>query len=159
MLGRSVRAKVHDMLNYLMTNTQFAPKAGDGFTAGDTCANTARLLHRELPSQAAGVPVAPFLDPICDVVLVRPKKQMVRIAAQRGVASVQYVQPVWNRAVCQLPCDAVGSFGDDGVVRNGHLSIPVGPNESRPQPALVFSASGNLRPEAFVEGRAVTRWH
>lgn len=103
---------------------------------------------------------------IGDVVRLRTKKQVGRITAELHIAAMQHAGPMearteWDRAVRQFPRETVRRL----AVPRSDVESAVAGAMSPPQPALLWTAHLDLRPEPFCySGRShritsqVTAW-
>lgn len=91
---------------------------------------------------------AALVRSIANIVCLRAQKQMDLINARADVAAMQDVQPIWNRAVCPLPREAVCIH--DMVAAPWSVEHAVAVTcSAAPQPTTVCLL--NLRPKALGE--------
>lgn len=98
-----------------------------------------------------------FYSRIGHIVLICSKKKMLRIAASRIVASVQYKKWVWIESVNNEPknprSDECFSTSDS------YISVTSANAGSLPRPAFIFTTNVHLRPESgYFRFRQFFEW-
>lgn len=115
-------------------------------------ANVSDLRIRELCAAlalASGLIVAAFAHHIVNVVLLRAKEQVSRVATRVIVAAVANNAAFWDRAIRQ----EVGvPVGGREIGTRPELTIPVQVDRCSPVPALIWTSNIDFFGEAFWGG-------
>lgn len=85
---------------------------------------------------------------VLDIVQVRTKKQVTRIATELIVAAVQYMQIVWYWAIGNLPCSTVGRVR---VSINRKYAVAVAADAGSPIPAIIRAKLGDAFPKSTFD--------
>lgn len=91
---------------------------------------------------------ASFFNHVVSIIFWCPKEKMMRVAAQFNVAFVAYVKSLWNNPICEHPRNSMGA--PVLVVPTG-FTVSVLSDRTSPQPTLIWSCPGDIRPESFFK--------
>lgn len=114
--------------------------------------NRANFVVRQL--EISGV--SALLDHVGDVVRVGPEKEVGRIAARRIVAAVADEQTIWDLSVGDFPDHSVrptASATPACSAPDCEEAVALRATRGQPRPALIGTATLNLGPESFFEGK------
>lgn len=105
----------------------------------------------QFAKQAAWVVISALRNHIVAIVLVRAKKEVVRIDAGAHIATMKHAQVIWDKIKVKFPRQAMSA---DASLIHTNYSISVGSEASAPKPTFVRRAYSNVLPESLGNGAA-----